>query len=176
MQAFERFETAFPSGTRFIESAIERNAMVVAMERGTRWPSWLESFRQRAPNVVVLVQQPNEALDRFAERIEQRKRSLRTEPFKIMTAVLLASHRVRGSAARNRAKLAAALIGTLDLSIELDAERRFVIGTSEPQSPRAAYALLRLAQRLSALAPSTGVSVSTRLWSDSLKTPGVVSR
>ncbi len=74
------------------DSTTPRTALVVA-ERGSDWTPWVEQFRRETPDVVVLMQEPDEKVAAFATRVGARVGELRLCGGRLENAVIVSGGR-----------------------------------------------------------------------------------
>ena len=63
---------------------------LVVAERGSPWESWVERFATGTPDVMVVVQEPGEAVDRWAMRVRSLVAGLEAQNAKLARAVVVA--------------------------------------------------------------------------------------
>ena len=71
---------------------------LIAAEKGGPWAPWVERFRARTPDVVVVLQQVGEKLPEFALRIRARMAELERDGVTVDQAVLVGGGRTDGEA------------------------------------------------------------------------------
>lgn len=75
-----------------------KRVCLIAAERGGHWAPWVERFRRRTPDVVVVLQQIGEKLSQFALRVRGRVTELEREGVCVEQAVLVGGGRTDSDA------------------------------------------------------------------------------
>jgi hypothetical protein len=66
---------------------------LVVAERGSPWETWVERFTTGTPDVIVVLQEPGEAVDRWAMRVRSQVAGLAAQNARLARAVIVAGGR-----------------------------------------------------------------------------------
>ncbi len=136
--------------------------LVAVVEQRAEWPSCMEAIREGIPNVVVVAQQPREAMLQLVGRVERRLRALAREGRGLRAAVLLTSRHHGEATFRARCHAARCLMSSLEPPAHCDAP----LWICAPESPSAALCeeLLAVAEELAETTPDfSRIAIRLRL-------------
>lgn len=87
----------------------ESNIVLIAMELGSRWPEWMETSLECAPNRVIMAQDPDEGASDFAARVVRRIGRIAAAGQRIVAAVVAAGRSFGGAWTAARCRIVQAL-------------------------------------------------------------------
>jgi len=129
----------------------QNTTSLVVAEQGGNWASWVERFQKDTPDVVVVLQDPDEAVDAFAMRVRARVASLQSAGDIVDRAVIVGGGRRDSGAMSARSlvirAIAAAMVPQGRGNLVLDGQ-----GTDR-------FAMTALATTVASQVRGTGVSV-----------------
>ena len=144
----------------------DKSVILVVMQSGAGWPSFLDACRQITPNTVVVAQLSDESSRCLLDRIQARIANLQREGRSIRVAVIALC--TEGTQVAEQRELARVV---LDAMGHADSEERELSLLAPAVQPSERHAWLELAGALATAGAPAGVAVRVRF--DDVDKPSV---
>ncbi len=142
-----------------MEEADGQQVVLVIMEHGSDFPTWVEECRSRTPDAIVIAQQGDEAPAELALRVVRRLQALEARGRTVSTSVLAAGDASDDEVFESRCRVARALLTHMSLQ---DSSGGLVFAGREVGDDEARHELMALAGTLMEQLTGTQLSIGLR--------------
>ena len=140
---------------------IPRSLTVVLLESGSQWPRWVGGCPYRAPDAVVVAQQPDETLGSLSLRLSRRLHELRRASRRLSLAV----YAVAAEHDRDRLTWRSLMARLLLRDMLLESNAALVLAAPEQTESEGRHSLLAIADTLTGGLGATGAELAVVFWS-----------